>query len=201
MRRLSSLALALSVGLATAILATSGAVAAPNDGITFDNAAEQASTSLGAPMAPLPAAAPAPAAVTSSEPATPELAMARGNQASRDLLGWSPSLYQGKWFDAKVEPIRKCIMDRESNFSYTAVGAGTYFGAYQMNRGLAVGALGVMEPEVRKEMGAEGVAILKALRAVAPSKWNRYWQDRAFYTIWHGGDGKRNWQGGGLNCF
>ena len=196
MRRLTSLALAVTIGLSLTIATSTGALATPNDGVTFDNSADVAS--LGVEMTALPAA---PAAVAANEPATPELAMARGNAASRDLLGWAPSLYQGKWFDAKVEPIRKCIMDRESNFSYTAVGAGTYFGAYQMNRGLAVGALGVMEPEVRKEMGAEGVAILKDLRTIAPSKWNRYWQDRAFYTIWHGGDGKRNWQGGGLNCF
>ena len=100
-----------------------------------------------------------------------------------------------------VEPIRKCIMDRESNFSYTAVGAGTYFGAYQMNRNLAIGATHAMEAEVRKEMGAEGVRILRSLRQTTPNHWNRYWQDRAFYTIWHKGAGKGNWRGGGLRCF
>ena len=81
-------------------------------------------------------------------------------------------------------------MDRESNFSYRAVGAGTYFGAYQMNRGLAIGATRTMEPEVRSEMGAEGVKILRSLRSIAPNRWNRYWQDRAFYTIWRNGIGQ-----------
>jgi len=204
MRRVPSLVAAVSLGLAACLLAAPVAHAAPGDGTTFDNSLDN---SLGASLGKLPVAAPAaapaaaPVAAPAADSGSPELLLARGNKDSNDLLGWAPSLYQGKWFDAAVEPIRKCIMDRESNFSYTAVGAGTYFGAYQMNRGLAVGTLGVMESEVRKELGAEGVAILKGLRALAPSKWNRYWQDRAFYTIWHGGDGKGHWRGGGLNCF
>ena len=70
-----------------------------------------------------------------------------------------------------------------------------------MNRGLAIGATRTMEAEVRREMGAEGVKILRALRSIAPNHWNRYWQDRAFYTIWRNGAGKGNWRGGGLNCF
>jgi len=156
------------------------------------------------PAAKKPAAKPAdtstpPAATTA--PTSRAVALARGNRASRDLSGWRPSLYRGKWFRSEVESIRRCIMDRESNFSYTAVGAGTYFGAYQMNRGLAVGATRTMEAEVRKEMGAEGVKILRALRQTSPNHWNRYWQDRAFYTIWRNGAGMGNWRGGGLNCF
>ena len=67
--------------------------------------------------------------------------------------------------------------------------------------GLAIAATRTMEPEVRREMGAEGVKILRSLRSIAPNRWNRYWQDRAFYTIWHNGTGKGHWRGGGLNCF
>jgi hypothetical protein len=136
-----------------------------------------------------------------SAPVSRAVSLARGNRASSDVSGWLPSLYQGTWFRPEVEAIRKCIMDRESNFNYRAVGAGTYFGAYQMNRGLAVGATRTMEAEVRTEMGAEGVRILRSLRSVAPNHWNRYWQDRAFYTVWRNGAGKGNWRGGGLNCF
>jgi hypothetical protein len=138
---------------------------------------------------------------TTTAPTSRAVALARGNRASRDMVGWLPSLYQGTWFRPEVESIRQCIMDRESNFNYAAVGAGTYFGAYQLNRGLAVTATRTMEPEVRQEMGAEGVKVLRALRRVAPNHWNRYWQDRAFYTVWHNGAGKGHWQGGGLNCF
>ena len=130
-----------------------------------------------------------------------EAALMRGDRQAADTMGWMPSLYQGKWFMPAKEDIRRCIMDRESNFNYRAVGAGTYFGAYQMNRGLAVAATYTMQKEVQKELGAEGVAIVKALRSKNPNTWNRYWQDRAFWTIWNQGKGKHHWSGGGLNCF
>jgi hypothetical protein len=159
---------------------------------TFSNATHSK------PAAKKPAAK-KPAAT--SAPVSRAVSLARGNRASSDVSGWLPSLYQGTWFRPEVEAIRKCIMDRESNFNYRAVGAGTYFGAYQMNRGLAVGATRTMEAEVRTEMGAEGVRILRSLRSVAPNHWNRYWQDRSFYTVWRNGAGKGNWRGGGLNCF
>jgi hypothetical protein len=32
-------------------------------------------------------------------------------------------------------------------------------------------------------------------------KWNRYWQDRAFWTIWRKGKGKSHWRGGAVKCF
>ena len=150
-----------------------------------------------------PATDPAPVddtAVSSSRDDR-ELALARGSRQAADLLGYLPSLYQGKWYRPAKEDVRRCIMDRESNFSYRAVGAGTYFGAHQMNAGLARGATYTMEKEVAKEMGAEGVAIVKALRKTTPNNWNRYWQDRAFWTIWNDGNGAGHWRGGGLNCF
>ena len=124
----------------------------------------------------------------------------RGSRQAADLLGYLPSLYQGKWYDADIESVRRCIMDRESNFNYRAT-SGTYHGAYQMSAALARGATWMMQKEVRKEMGEEGVAILRALRELTPNNWNRYWQDRAFWTIWHDGDGAGHWRGGGLNCF
>ena len=155
--------------------------------------------------------APTPKPTTSNPPASDsdvlssrddrEAALARGDRQAADLLGYLPSLYQGKWYRPAKEDVRRCIMDRESNFSYRAVGAGTYFGAYQMNAGLARGATYTMEKEVAKEMGDEGVAIVKALRKTTPNNWNRYWQDRAFWTIWNDGNGAGHWRGGGLNCF
>jgi len=153
------------------------------------------------PAAKKPAAKPAKPAKPLAPSSNPQVNLARGMGAAADRSGFATSLYQGAWFMPSVEPIRKCIMDRESNFSYTAVGAGTYFGAYQMNRNLAIGATHAMEAEVRKELGAEGVRILRSLRQTTPNHWNRYWQDRAFYTIWHKGAGKGNWRGGGLRCF
>ena len=44
-------------------------------------------------------------------------------------------------------------------------------------------------------------ALVRALRKTTPNNWNRYWQDRAFWTIWRNGEGAGHWRGGGLNCF
>jgi hypothetical protein len=120
---------------------------------------------------------------------------------ANELRGVRDSLYQGKWFMPRHEDRRQCIMKRESNGNYEAVSSrGLYRGAYQMNRALAVGATWMMQREVRREMGEEGVRLLQQLRQVPPNKWNRYWQDRAFWTVWSYGKGKRHWRGGAHSC-
>jgi hypothetical protein len=67
-----------------------------------------------------------------------------------------------------------------------------------MSRDLGIGATWMMQKEVRDEFGADGVNIVQALRRLTPDKWNRYWQDRAFWTIWRGGEGADHW--GGARC-
>ncbi|MDA3022084.1 MAG: hypothetical protein O2943_05385 [Actinomycetota bacterium] len=130
-----------------------------------------------------------------------ELALAQGKFKSADRRGVMVSLYQGKWFMPKREKVRKCIVKRESGANYRAVSAGTrYRGAYQMSRPLAVGAAWMMQREVRKELGAETEKIVIALRKKPTHQWNRYWQDRAFWTIWRHGEGKSHWRGGARNC-
>jgi hypothetical protein len=32
-------------------------------------------------------------------------------------------------------------------------------------------------------------------------KWSRYYQDRAFYTAWQNGSGKKHWYYPGHNCY
>ena len=132
---------------------------------------------------------------------TVEAAYALGQSLAKDRMGIMKSLYRGKWFVTKADDNRRCIMRRESDGNYKAVSAqGLYRGAYQMGRGLAVGATWKMQREVRKEMGAEGVAILKQLRKTPTQQWNRYWQDRAFWTIWNHGDGRGHWGSVGRRC-
>lgn len=117
------------------------------------------------------------------------------------LRGASESLYRGKWFVPRHEGRRMCIVNRESNGNYEAVSSrGLYRGAYQMSRALAVGATWQMQSEVRREMGEEGLKMVQALREIPPNRWNRYWQDRAFWTIWAKGKGQRHWRGGARNC-
>ena len=130
-----------------------------------------------------------------------ELSHALGSEDSQDMRGFRPSLYQGRWFMPKREDVRRCIMDRESNHDYRAVSAGgLYRGAYQMSRPLAIGATHMMMAEVRREMGEPGVEMLRQLRKLPTQQWNRYWQDRAFWTIWRDGDGRRHWRGGAWGC-
>ncbi len=128
-----------------------------------------------------------------------EAALARGDRQAADLMGFLPSLYTGKWFMPGQEDVRRCITLREAHANYRATN-GTYHGAYQMSEALADGAAWMMQAEVRKEMGAEGVRIVEALRRTTPNNWNRYWQDRAFWTIWRNGAGAKHWAGGAHSC-
>lgn len=129
-----------------------------------------------------------------------ELSHALGSKDSQDMKGYEKSLYQGKWYMPAKEDRRRCIMDREANHRYRAVSAGgIYRGVYQMNRGLARGATFMMQKEVKKEM-PEALAAVKRLRKIPTQQWNRYWQDRAFWTIWRKGKGAFHWRGGGWKC-
>jgi hypothetical protein len=193
-RHLGASALALvvmltgSLAVAGAAQATTAPAAVPANDIFYPEGEEPADD--------------APAADAQGAPAGSddrEASLARGSRQAADLMGFMPSLYQGKWFMPSKEDVRRCIADRESNFNYRAT-SGTYHGAYQMSAALARGATWMMQKEVRKEMGEEGVAIVQALREVTPNKWNRYWQDRAFWTIWRNGAGAGHWGGGAHGC-
>lgn len=153
------------------------------------------------------ASAPAPQAADAAQAKADEAArivretdLAMGHPLSNDMKGFETSLYQGKWFMPAREDVRMCIMDRESHFNYRA-GDGRYRGAYQMSRALGRGALWMMKPEVKVEMGARGLAKIAELMHTPINQWNRYWQDRAFWTIWRKGKGKSHWRGGAVKCF
>ena len=130
-----------------------------------------------------------------------EWGYARGFGAARDTKGLMLSLYRGKWFVKKADDRRRCILKRESRADYKAVSVGgKYRGGYQMNRPLMEGAAWMMMKEVRAEMGPKGVAIVKELFNTKSHLWNRYWQDRAFWTIWAKGEGRRHWRSDVYNC-
>jgi hypothetical protein len=69
-----------------------------------------------------------------------------------------------------------------------------------MSRPLAIGATWMMQKEVRREMGKEGLAIVRSLRDMPTQQWNRYWQDRAFWTIWRNGKGRSHWRSDIRKC-
>jgi hypothetical protein len=130
-----------------------------------------------------------------------ETAHAFGSPESSDRTGFEPSLYQGKWFMPNREDLRKCISKVESHHQYKA-GSGRYYrGAYQFSKSLAQGVTWMMQAEVKDEMGDSGVDLIKELRKTPMNEWNRYWQDRAFWTIWDEGKGKNHWSAAKARCF
>lgn len=130
-----------------------------------------------------------------------ETAHAFGSPESRDKIGYELSLYQGKWYMPKREGLRKCLSKIESHHNYKAGRGGYYRGAYQFSPALAQGVTWMMQPEVKKEMGDAGVDLIQELRKTPMNKWNRYWQDRAFWTIWNEGKGRSHWRAGKGRCF
>jgi hypothetical protein len=130
-----------------------------------------------------------------------ETAHAFGSPESRDKIGYELSLYQGKWYMPKREKLRKCLSKIESHHHYKAGAGGYYRGAYQFSKSLARGVTWMMQPEVRKEMGDSGVDLIQKLRKTPMNKWNRYWQDRAFWTVWNEGKGRSHWRAGKGRCF
>ena len=179
------------------------AIAVPANAATVSQLSAPATPAI-VPVEEFPAAdnnpdtLPPPADEIASDAQALEWGFLLGAGAASDLMGYEPSLYTGKWYMPGKEDVRRCIMDRESNHNYRASN-GTYHGAYQMSGPLGVGATWMMQRDVRKEFGDEGVKIVQELRKLTPNKWNRYWQDRAFWTVWRNGAGADHWRGDGCN--
>ena len=124
---------------------------------------------------------------------------------TKDMRGVEPSLYRGRYFKAKAEERRLCIVKRESEGEYDVINpTGSYFGAYQVSRPLARGVTFMMLPEHKKLMGtAKAKKVLAQLRSTPMNTWPRYWQDAAFHTIinWEGTlSGASHWAGGRWHC-
>ena len=111
--------------------------------------------------------------------------------------GYAQSLYRGKWYDKKWEDERECIMWRESRHNYKAANkTSSARGAYQfLDRKWRDGLVWMMLDEGgnKKE--------IKALRKKPIHKWNRYYQDRAFFTAWRHGEGRNHWSLQRKECF
>ena len=112
-----------------------------------------------------------------------------------DMRGIEPSLYRGKWYDPSAEGRRTCIIIRESHGNYRAANKeSSARGAYQfLDRSWRRGLVAMMLKEEIKT-GGPLVAQIKALRHIPINRWNRYFQDRAFWTAWRFGDGAHHWK-------
>lgn len=115
--------------------------------------------------------------------------LSKTERVAASTKGFATSLYKGKWYHKKWEDERECIMWRESRFNYKAANkSSSARGAYQfLDNNWRDGLVWMMLEEGgnKKE--------IKALRNKPIHKWNRYYQDRAFYTAWRNGEGAKHW--------
>lgn len=128
---------------------------------------------------------------------TPASAHPADTRAAHDMKGYETSLYQGKWYKKRYERTRKCIMKRESHYNYKAANrSSTARGAYQfLDSQWRVSLTHMLMPE-HKDRKQE----VRALRDKPIHKWNRYWQDAAFFTVYRHGKGAKHWYYPGSNC-
>ena len=206
----------LAIGaLAATCLALTPAAMAQEPAIDIVPAVVTAAAPAVAVPAVMPAAAPA-AAPAAMPAAAPEAVLGARRAAflhfttaspeATDRRGVEPSLYRGRFYRSSVERVRLCIVRRESEGIYTVRGGGgnRYYGAYQMNDDLADGATWMMLPEAKQLLG-ESVAraLMAQLRETPVTRWSRYWQDAAFFTIYNWerpGSGREHWAGGRWHC-
>ena len=119
------------------------------------------------------------------------------DRIAESTKGYHASLYKGKWYHPKWEDERKCIMKRESRFDYRAANrTSSARGAYQFLDSQWRHSLVWMMLE---EGGDK--AEIRSLRSKPIHKWNRYYQDRAFFTAWRHGEGKHHWYYPGSRCY
>ncbi|HSO05494.1 MAG TPA: hypothetical protein VLQ92_13495 [Candidatus Limnocylindrales bacterium] len=124
------------------------------------------------------AAASATTAATSAATAAPT--GERNTKVSRSMSGIRSSAYVGKYYSARYERTRKCIVRKESGGNYRiASRTGKYRGAYQFNAQLA--------RATAKKMGRRDLA------GKPINTWSRFDQDKAFWTVWNHGRGRGHW--------
>ena len=121
-------------------------------------------------------------------------ALSANSEAAADRKGYEPSLYQGDWYTPKAESCRKAIMRRESHFFYGAQNpTSSAQGAYQfLDNKWRDGLVWMMLDESKDNKDGLGKDI-RSLRDKPIKTWNRYFQDRAFYTAWRFGEGASHW--------
>ena len=107
-------------------------------------------------------------------------------------IGYKVSAYQGKWYSAKWEPVRKCIMQRESRHNYRAKNrSSSASGAYQfLDSQWRDGLVWNLRKDAKNR---EEKQELELLRKIPISKWPRYHQDWAFWSVWRNGAGRHHW--------
>lgn len=150
-----------------------------------------------------------PALAADGTPSTKQQSLSREEAASQSsraakMRGALPSLYRGDFFNADQEDYRHCVAEREGTHTYMLRGGGgdNYYGTYQFHKDFQWGVPYMMAKESAKNRDGLWKEAM-ALRYKPINRWNRYWQDRAFYTVlnWDAKwSGKKHWAGGRWHC-
>jgi hypothetical protein len=120
---------------------------------------------------------------------------------TKDMNGFEPSLYRGIWYTNNVSEERRCIMRRESNFTYYGMNkTSSARGAYQFLDNKWRDGLVYMFIKESKKTDDGLIKEARKLFDKPIHKWNRYWQDRAFFTAWRFGEGRKHWYHGYGRC-
>jgi len=117
---------------------------------------------------------------------------------AKDWKGYERSLYRGKYYHKDQEHFRECVMFRESRHNYRAANkTSSARGAYQfLDNSWRDGLVYMMVKESKKTDDGLNKRI-KRLFDKPIEKWDRYMQDRAFFTAmningkW---SGKHHWR-------
>ena len=111
------------------------------------------------------------------------------------------SQYRGYYYVINQdEDARRCIAWRESRNTTTAVSSGGHMGLYQMTPALGEGAAWMMRVDPVEPISRRQRVWLQSHPITA---WSRYWQDRAFYTVWNqagAASGAKHWYLSGSAC-
>lgn len=118
--------------------------------------------------------------------------------------GIQHSSYTGRKFRAQDEPYRRCVAQREGRHQYGVTGSnGMYQGTYQMTAALVRGAAWEMRAELIATWGSAGRHTFRTLLATPGHRWDRFYQDMAFWTILNARgerSGAKHWAGGRFTC-
>jgi hypothetical protein len=125
-----------------------------------------------------------------------EYKMAVSKEAKK-LKGYKKSLYRGKYYHPDQEKFRWCVMKRESHHNYRAANkSSSARGAYQFLDSQWREGLSYMMVKESKKSDDGLIANIRNLKGKPIHSWNRYYQDRAFFTAlnyngkW---SGKKHW--------
>lgn len=111
------------------------------------------------------------------------------------------SEYTGHYYMVNPdESTRRCIVERESNNHPSSLSRGGHGGLYQMTEALWIGAVWMMTGDPIDPITS---STRKALQAKPVWKVSRYWQTRAFWTVYNytgKASGAKHWAGGRWSC-